>query len=143
MALSGNAVLLRSQVKGGRATVLFTGSGNVGMVAANSTVSSDLSNSNDAITGASISGLVWSAVGANSITVSRGSANVVAVLGGSGSMTPAQGWLGNGAKIRRQRHRDVHVGRWRHRLRRVRQAVRRWRRGRGRMSRARGEQKCR
>jgi hypothetical protein len=74
MALSGNAVLLRSQVKGGRATVLFTGSGNVGMVAANSTVNSDLSNCKDAITGATISGLVWSAVGANSITVSRGSA---------------------------------------------------------------------
>ena len=94
MALFGNAVLLRSQVKGGRATALFVGSGWAN-VTANSTVNSDLSNSNDSITGASISGLAWSTVGANAITVARG-ANVVAVLGGSGVWSAATGWMGDG-----------------------------------------------
>jgi hypothetical protein len=97
MALNANVVLLRSTVRGGRATLLFTGSANA-IVQANSTVNSDIadaSHANDAITGASISGLVWSAAGANSITVARG-ANVVAVLGGSGTWTAATGWLGDG-----------------------------------------------
>jgi hypothetical protein len=93
MAITGG-VLLRSQVRGGRATVLFTATGNVGVIVSNSSVNSDLSNSNDAITGATISGLVWSTNG--TITVTRGTANVVAVLSGSGTWTAAQGWLGNG-----------------------------------------------
>lgn len=95
MAISGSGnVLLRSQVKGGRATVLFTASGYCSNVVANSTVNSDLSNSNDSVTGASISGLTWSCVGANSITIAR-NANTVAVPSGAGNMTAAQGWLGN------------------------------------------------
>jgi hypothetical protein len=97
MALNANTVLLRSQVKGGRATVLFSGNSTI-VVQANSTVNSDVADTGhlaDPITGASISGLNWSCLGANTITIAR-NANVVAVLSGSGNMTAATGWLGNG-----------------------------------------------
>jgi hypothetical protein len=101
MALSGGAVLLRSQVKGGRATVKFTATGNVGVIQANSTVNSDLSNSNDAITGASISGISWSLSGNTTqalvgATIARG-ATTIMTLSGTGQWSAAQGWLGDGS----------------------------------------------
>jgi hypothetical protein len=101
MAFSGGATLLRSQVKGGRATVKFTATGNVGTVTANSTVNSDLSISNDSITGASISGISWSLSGNTTqalvgATVARG-ATTIMTLSGTGQWSAAQGWLGDGS----------------------------------------------
>ena len=71
------------------------------MVAANSTVNSDLSLSNDQIQGASISGISWSLSG-NTIqalvgaTVAR-DATTIMTLSGTGQWSAAQGWLGDGS----------------------------------------------
>lgn len=98
MALNANSVLLRSQVRGGRSTLRFNGTSANVMTVANSTVNADISSTNDSITGASISGMVFSFTG-NTVVVQRANSTVtvnVATLSGTGTWTAAQGWLGDG-----------------------------------------------
>lgn len=103
MALNANVVLLRSTVRGGRATLRFNGTSANCVVQANSTVNADIADAGhatDQIVGATISGIWWSITGNTTIadgavTVQR-QANTILTLSGVGSWSPATGWLGDG-----------------------------------------------
>lgn len=74
------ANIVFSHVSGGRSFIRFNASATVNVVA-NSTANSDLSTANDAVTGATITKLIWST--ASNIKVARG-ANTILTLNGSG-----------------------------------------------------------
>ncbi len=92
-----NAVLILSPSAGGRSTLRVFG--NTGQIQVPLGVAnSDLATSNEAITGASITGLAWSLLG-NTVTISRAvadAANVIIILTGTGIWTASQGWHGDG-----------------------------------------------
>jgi hypothetical protein len=75
-----------TQIVGGRSVLRFNANATVN-VAANSTVNSDLApNSNDQITGAAITKILWSTANTLAgITIGRGPANVILTLTGSGN----------------------------------------------------------
>jgi hypothetical protein len=92
--MSGNAVVLFSQVQRGQAAVLVVGANGVINVAANTIGgASDIGNpaNNDFIVSATISSIWWSTAG--TITILRGSSAVLE-LNYSGAWLKADGWPG-------------------------------------------------
>lgn len=97
MTTNTTITLVRSQVLG-RSTLKVTANGYVNVVA-NSSVNSELSNSNgtvDPVIGATVTGLWWSAQ-TTPVQVTRGNSTVNSIisLSGSGSLSRATGWQGD------------------------------------------------
>ena len=91
--------LVTSPALGGRATIRATANSGQLMIAANSIVNSDISTSNEAVIGCSITGLSWTVSSGNTITVSRvvsDPANNIVQLTGTGAWNQALGWRGDG-----------------------------------------------
>lgn len=97
MALNANTVLINTKQVGGRATLRFNGTSANVFIVANSTVNSDLSQTNSTIDpvagGAKITGIWWSLNG-NTATIARQGTTIL-TLGGTGYWSAETGWKGD------------------------------------------------
>jgi hypothetical protein len=94
MPFGANSFLVYSQSQGGKAVMRFVGTSANVIVQANSTVNSDIADSNhanDAILAADICGVFFSITG-NTATVARGG-NTILTLSGSDHWTRSMGWI--------------------------------------------------